>query len=110
MTYEKIIDKINSGVKVPVSEVSGTQLFMLIHDRIINSIKFRNTLYEFNFIPIEEPTWNCIFIDDELYPVGRSLEELFRTIICYYEEKQVVGIALNDEYYTLEIEVLETDG
>ena len=109
MTYEKIIDKINSGVKVPVSEVSGTQLFMLIHDRIINSIKFRNTLYEFNFIPTEEPTWDCIFINDEIYPVGKSLDELFRAIIRSYEEKQIIGIALNDEYYTLEIEVLETE-
>ena len=108
MTYEEIINKINSGVKVFANEVSGTQLFMLIHDRIINGVQFRNTLYEFNFIPIEEPTRNCIFINDELYPVGKSLEELFHTIICSYEEKQIIGIALNDEYYTLELEVLET--
>lgn len=108
MTYEKIIDKLNHGDKVLVSEVSGTQLFMLIHDHIIKNVMLRNTLYEFNFIPVDEPTCNCIFIDDNTYPAGSSFDGLFREIVRTYEEKQVIGIAINDEYFILEMEILET--
>lgn len=108
MTYEEIVDKLNNGDKVLVSEVSGTQLFMLIHDHVIKNVMLRNTLYEFNFIPVDEPTLNCIFIDDELYPAGKSFNELFRTIIKNYEAEQTVGIAINDEYFVLNIEILET--
>lgn len=108
MTYEEIVDKLNNGDKVLVSEVSGTQLFMLIHDHVIHNVWVRDALYEFNFIPVDEPTWDCIFINDELYPAGKSFNELFRAIIRNYETEQTVGIAINDEYFVLNIEILET--
>lgn len=108
MTYEEIVDKLNNGDKILVNEVSGTQLFMLIHDHVIKNVMVRDALYEFNFIPVDEPTGNCIFIDDNTYPVGSNFKELFRAIIRNYETEQTVGIAINDEYFVLNIEILET--
>ena len=109
MKYEEIAEKLKKKQMIMSSDVSGMQVFMLLHDRLVKNVKYHDELYEINFIPMEEPMDTTIRIDDKLYPKYRDVDKVFKLIIDLYKKDEPAYIDLDGEYYQIILDILETE-
>jgi len=108
MTYIEIVEKIRGGEKVNLSTVTMPQVFMCMHDRVVKNIGINNDIYELIFIPIEEPVGKVIYMDEEHYPTTHDIFNLLQEIFDTIKENNSITMLLEDEFFELKLEVLET--
>ena len=105
MLYSDIVTKIRNNETIPASEISGKQIIMLFQDNEIHKVKYENILYEFNLIPVTY-AYECINIADDLSFDGCN--ELIKAFIKDYNHNKINYIQIEDEYFEIRIDVLET--
>ena len=113
MTLDELKTRIQNGERVPANIVSGIQIFMLLRDKIIETIKYNSYLYEMNFVPAHEDI-NILrhiayHITEESYPDVDSFNIWFKSFITFgTETNDTIFINLEGEYYEIILEVVES--
>lgn len=109
MLYKEVVERLRENRGVSPRDCKGIFLFYLLQDREIKNVKFRNKVYEVNFISTNEynvfynisedtcSTWNDAM---------RKMEVILTQIIDY---KNQMYITIDDEVFEVVIEELESD-
>ena len=114
MEYSEIVRKLQANERIDISMISGVQMFMLLHDKILNRINYKSKgVFEFNFIPVEEneEDWSksTVIINDKTCPNIKEAENIVKSLIDnYIMGLEVICINLDSEAYKLVIEILES--
>ncbi len=109
MDYNEIMGKVKAKQFVPVDKITGEQMFMLMRDQVINNVRAFGTLYEINMIPIDYYPASCIIINDNTCPTFRECEKIINKMLQYYKNQQSINIELENEWFHIEIDILETE-
>ena len=109
MTYEEIVNKLNANQTVPRSEVNEFQTFMLLRDRVITTLRSKQTLYEINFIPVEEEGDVVLFVTQDTHGTHDDALNKLGLIVDRYLKNENVYVQLEDELFQVIVEVLETE-
>lgn len=107
MIYEEIIDRIKNHGKINASDVTGVQIFMLIHDKIIKNITDSKGEYEFNFVPIDTEEEFCE-INEKTCPDNDAFCRLSRQFVARAKDNLPIYVRMCGEDFELIIEVVET--
>ena len=108
MEYDKIVEKMRKKERVMSREITGFQHFKLLRDRVIPDVKCENIIYEINFIPTPF-SFNTIDLDEKEEDIGYfDALNIVATWIEKYEKKQSIYVKLEDIYYEIIIDILET--
>lgn len=111
MTITELKENINAGKPMSMSEATVRQLFICLRDNVIKTCKFRDTLYEINFIPLRATCLSTIFfISDIRYPDIRSFWKLMDEIKQKIDNGDRVEVIFDNHAYEVILEALETDG
>ena len=109
MTYEEVVTKMRKKERISTKDVKGYWLFYLIQDGEIKTIKYNHTLYEINLIE-SKPVGSGLFTINELTcSTWRDVMSIMQTIIRGIEDGLQLYITLDDEYFEVKLEALETD-
>lgn len=109
-TYEELATKLRNKEIVLLSDATLTQMFKLIHDKLIQYVVFKGTTYEITFLPVDECDSGCEYIslnensylETQFFPfVGLILKKL--------DAENNVYLNLEDELFIIHIEILETE-
>jgi hypothetical protein len=107
MDYVDIVTKIENKEPLSSNDVTGIQLMNLLRQKVIKDIVYKGTKYEINFVPITF-AFTAITVTEETYPKFRDAEKLIEHFIHCYDAPTNCYIQLNNEYYKIILEVLET--
>lgn len=107
MMYSDIVTKLRNKETVYGSEVSGYQLIMLLQDREIKNVKLDNTLYEVNFNIITY-SFSATDITEENCPTIRHAHKVIADWVNHYKSGLPSYIHMDNEYFEIIIDVLET--
>ena len=107
MMYSDIVTKLRNKETVYDSEISGYQLIMLLQDREIKTIRFENTLYEINFNIITY-SFSATDITEENCPTMRHAQKVITDWVNHYKSGLHSYICMDNEYFEIIIDVLET--
>ena len=109
MTYGECCERLRAnGPKINLADIPGIWFFYFLIDREVKTVLYHASLYEINFIscghqfsafPINELT--CANVND--------IHTILDYIIDNYYNKTPTFVKVDDEYYKIEVEVLETD-
>ena len=106
-TYNELVEKIQKQEPVSFKEISGVQVFMLLHDRVVKSVNNYNTIYELNFLPIEYSVKETIiYINEKTCPTYSSCGRIIDSIINQFKKHLPIYVELEDELYEIIVEVL----
>lgn len=109
MTYEEVIRKFNNKEVVYSNEITGYQIFRLLLDRIVTTINVHNgDVYEFNFIPVEDDTPSTFIDMNEQYNTYYSIHDVVELIIKEYTANHNIFMRLDNKFFELKVEALET--
>jgi len=109
-TYSELVEKIQKQEPVSFKEISGVQVFMLLHDRVVKSVNNYNTIYELNFLPADYSVKETIIhINEMTCPTYSSCGRVIDSIINQFKKHLPIYIMLEDELYELVVEVLESN-
>ena len=111
MEYNTIVERIKARQYLSYSDISGSQLFMLMHDGYLKNIidNRDKCTYEINIIPIDKPHLPLIEINDKNYPTSIQLLDFFERIVDRYKlGASNTWVRYDDEEFEIEVEVLET--
>lgn len=109
MTYNEIVDTIRAEKPILNSEINGEQLIMLIRDHVIKTVNSFGTVYEINMIPIDYYPASCIMVNIDTCPTFNEGEKVITKMLQYYKSKQPINIELEDKWFHIEIDILETE-
>lgn len=107
MDYVDIVAKIENKEHLSSSDVTGVQLMNLLREKVIKDIVYKGTRYEINFVPITF-AFGAITVTDEIYSKFNDVVKLIEHFIHCYDAPTDCYIQLNNEYYKIILEVLET--
>ena len=107
--YNEIAAKVKAGKKISSIGIPGYYFFMLFHDRLIKQLFYKGVTYEMNFIPVDDVPDRCIVINDKTCRDFEVFVTMTTNMLEHYSEGLSVGIQLEDEYFQIIFEVLETN-
>ena len=111
MKYEDAVQKLTSGGKIYLSDITCAEFFMLLRDRIIKTVEIESNIYEINIIKLraaeEKTTIEYIIIPDD-YHTTRSFTPIARKVFETWENNGVTYISIRDEHYKVIFDILET--
>ena len=109
MTYGEIVNKITAHEHIKAKDIPGIWFFYLLQDGVIKHVSFHGNTYEINFIP-SAPVSNGLFIvDDKLCKTGADAIDIFETIIRGVVDGLNLYIVLDEEYFEIKLELLESN-
>lgn len=112
MTLDELKTRIQNGERIPITIVPGAQIFMLLRDRIIETINYKSYIYEMNFVPAHEDInilrYTAYHITEESCPDVDSFKRWFKSFITSTETNDTIFINLEGEYYEIILEVVES--
>ena len=107
MQYSEIVKKIRDYGCLPINDVSGFQLLMLIQDNEIKNINYRGNIFEINFIPITYAFEPYVLKEEEL-PTFQDGEKIIEHWIHCYDVKKAIYVQIEDEYFEVILDLLES--
>ena len=105
-TYNELVEKIQNQEPVACKDISGVQVFMLLHDRVVKSVKNHNTIYELNFLPVDYNVEETLRINEQTCPTYSSCGKMIDYIVKQFKKHLPIYIELEDELYEIIVEVL----
>lgn len=104
ITYSEIVEKLRNGEEVSKNDITGEQLWMLLIDRNIQSVKWGNILYKLIFIPVHDHTKPDVFIINEEMNKYNDGEKIFINVFNKLDngERVYIFMTIEDEYYRVE--------
>lgn len=110
MTYFECCEKIRNKEKVSMNEVQGYWIFCMLHDRVMKNVKYKNKTYEVNFLLRENSLGTLFVINETTCKEWDDACTIFSKIVNNIEDcGNRVSICIDDEYFEIELEILETD-
>jgi hypothetical protein len=108
MQYSEIVEKLRKHTPVSAREITGRQLIMLLQDKEIKEIAYCGNVFEVNFIQITYTFMpSCVLKEDDL-PTFLDGERIIRQWVHYYEEKKSFYMQIEDEYFEVVLDLLES--
>ena len=107
MQYSEVVEKIRNHESVSIHEVNGFQLIMLIHDHEVKNVSYQGNLFEINFIPITYAYEAYVLKEEELSTL-RDGEKIIEHWIHCYDANKSIFVQLEDEYFEIIVDVLES--
>ena len=83
MQYYEIVEKVRNNERLPITEVSGFQLIMLMQDREVKNIGYHGNVFEVNFIPITYAFEAYVLKEEELSTFRAGEKIIEHWIHCY---------------------------
>ena len=108
MKYSEIVERLRNKTPVPASEITGLQLIMLLQDKEIKEISYHGNVFEINFIQITYTFAPSYVLKEDELPTFLDGERLIRQWVHYYEEKKSLYIQIEDEYFEVVLDLLES--
>ena len=109
MTYEDVVNKIQAKEHIKAKEIPGTWFFYLFQDGIMQTVLYKNNLYEVNFIPSAPVSTGLFIVNEQLCKTGVDAMNMFETIVRGVVDGLQLFIELDKEYFEIKLEVLETN-
>ena len=109
MTYADVVNKVQAKEHIKAKEIPGTWFFYLFQDGIIKTVSYKNNLYEVNFIPSAPVSTGLFIIDDQMCKTGFDAMNMFETIVRGVVDGLKLVIALDEEYFEIKLEMLESN-
>jgi len=109
MTYTEVVNKLRSNERVYPRDVKGYWMFYLLQDREIKNIQCRHKLYEVNFIPVAPCSSGVYVINECTCPDWSDALSIMNIIITAIEDGLHGYVVIDEEYFEVKLEVLETD-
>ena len=97
MQYYEIVEKVRNNERLPITEVSGFQLIMLMQDREVKNIGYHGNVFEVNFIPITYA-----------FETFRAGEKIIEHWIHCYDVKKAIYVQIENEYFEVILDLLES--
>lgn len=107
MQYSEIVEKVRKHERLPITEVSGFQLLMLIQDKEVKNISYHGNVFEINFIPITF-TWEPYILKEEELPTFRDGERIIEHWVHCYDVKKAIYVQIENEYFEVILDLLES--
>ena len=107
MQYSEIVEKLRNKLPIRAKEITGLQLIMLLQDKEIKDIKYYGNMFEINFIPVTYAFEAYVLKEDDL-PTFLDGERIIQQWIHYYEEKKAIYVQIEDEYFEVVLDLLES--
>ncbi len=104
MEYNKLVDLYKREMVVFTAEISGVQLFMLLHDKLISTVNYQGKLYKMSFTPVENYIAPLIIINDETCPDYHEGIETIYKIMKHLDKEPIHYIQIEDEIFKIEFE------
>jgi hypothetical protein len=110
MTLEEIKIKVKNHEKLSLNEVTGVQVFMLLHDRLIKDFSYHSYVYQMHFIPVEEENtfYSAYIIDDTSCSDGVQAKRLIAEFVSNFTLGNAIFINLEGKHYEIILEVVES--
>lgn len=109
MTYGEIVNKITAHERIKAKDIPGTWFFYLLQDGVIKQISFHGNIYEINFIPSAPISSGLFIVDDKLCKTGDDAVDMLATIIRGVVDGLNLYIVLDEEYFEIKLELLESN-
>ena len=107
MKYSEVVEKVRNHEGLSMTDITGFQLLMLIRDREIKTINYYGNIFEINFIPITYAFEPYILKEEELSTFWDG-ERILECWIHYYDEKKAIYIQIENEYFEVILDLLES--
>ena len=109
MTYTEVVNKLRSNERVRCEDVKGYWMFYLLLDREVKNIQCRHKTYEVNFIPAVPCSSGVFVINERTCPDWGDALSIMDTIINAIEDGLHRYVVVDEEYFEVKLEVMETD-
>lgn len=109
MTYGECCEKIRNGEKVTIRDITPIWILYLFQDRELKNIQIGNKLYEINFINSDVSIGVLFFANNNTCTKMSDAFKLIRNIISNIESGNRVTLCLDDEYFEIIVELLESE-
>lgn len=109
MTYTEVVNKLRSKERIFTKDVKGYWMFYLLLDRELKNIQCRHKTYEVNFIPVESCDSGVFVINERTCPDWTDACSIMDTIIKAIEDGLHRYVVVDEEYFEIKLEVMETD-
>lgn len=107
MDYSEVVRKFKDKEPVHSTDINGVQIFMLLHDRLIKTVRLGSTLYEVNFIPMDYGMNSMLYINLATCQDYNDANTIFKRMITLYKNHEPIYINLEEEYFEIKLEILE---
>lgn len=107
MQYFEIVEKIRNHEKLSAKDINGFQLIMLLQDKEVKNISYHGNLFEINFIPITY-AFEAYILKEEEFPTFRDGEKIIEHWIHCYDVNKTIYIQIENEYFEVILELLES--
>lgn len=107
MQYSEIVEKIRNHECLSMKDISGFQLLMLIQDNEVKNISYHGNIFEINFIPITYAFEACVLKEEKL-PTFNDGEKIIEHWIHCYDVNKSIYVQIEDEYFEIIIDLLES--
>lgn len=110
MLYKEVVERIRENRPVSIKDCKGIWFFYLIQDGEIKNVKYNHTLYEVNIIPCGMCDVFYNITDESCQKWGDALHYMEYMLKYLTEQNQSsVYVTIDEEYYKIVVEALETD-
>ena len=109
MTYTEVVNKIRSKERLFPEDFKGYWMFHLLLEREIKDVQCHHKTYEVNFIPVEPCNSGVFVINERTCPNWTDACFIMNTIIQAIEDGLHRYVVIDEEYFEVKLEVMETD-
>lgn len=107
MQYAEVVERIRKHKGVKASDITGMQMIMLLQDREIKTVIMHGNEYEIYFIPVTY-AFEAIELSDVNCPTLYNAERFLEEWIERFENNKDIFVQIEDEFFQIIIDVLET--
>jgi len=107
MLYSEIVEKVRKHEDLSSKDITGFQLIMLLQDKEVKNVKYHDNLFEVNFIPMTYAFEPDILKEEEL-PTFRDGEKMIEHWIHCYDIKKSIYVQIENEYFEIILDLLES--
>ena len=108
MQYSEIVEKLRNHKILSSKDITGFQLIMLLQDNEVKSISYHGNIFEVNFIPITFAFEPYILKEEEL-PTFRDGAKIIEHWVLCYDVKKAIYVQIEDEYFEVILDLLESN-
>lgn len=109
MTYGECCERLRKQEKIMTSDIPAIWFFYLLQDREIKNIQLDSKLYEINFISRDTSIGTLVLVNDQNCTQWHDLHRFITNIIHNIESGNRVTLCLDDEYFEIILELLESE-
>lgn len=109
MTYTEVVNKLRSKERIFPKDVKGYWMFYLLLDREIKNVQCRHKTYEVNFIPVAPCHSGVFVINENTCSKWDEAINIMGNIITAIEDGLHRYVVVDEDYFEVKLEVMETD-